>query len=143
FGLDPEGILRGAMSNLRHGGKIEGGSTITQQLAKNVFLTNEKTWRRKIREAILALRIEREYSKDEILKHYLNWIFFGAGAYGVEAAARTYFGKHISELNLAEGALLAGLPKGPSAFNPYQNPLVAQARQRAVLDRLAEQGFIT
>ncbi len=119
------------------------GQAITQQLAKNVFLSNEKTLIRKINEAIWAIQIERKYTKDEILETYLNEIYFGDGAYGVEAASQLYFGKHVSELDLPEAALLAGLPRAPGFYSPYVSPEAARDRRNIVLRRMAELGYIT
>lgn len=144
LGVDPIGILRAFIQNVRHGGtKIEGGSTLTQQLARNLFLTHEKTLTRKIREALLALQIERNYSKKEILEMYLNQIYFGEGAYGVESAARSYFGKHVEELTLPECAMLASLPKAPTDYDPYKHPLDALSRRNLVLNAMADHGYIT
>ncbi len=141
-GIDPIGILRAMLANLTAGGMVQGGSTITQQVARAVFLTPEKKITRKIKEAILAWRLEREFSKEEILWLYLNHIYFGAGAYGVEAAARTYFGKHVSQLDLAECATLAGLPKAPSTYSPVEHPEAARARRSLVLRRMVEEGYL-
>lgn len=143
FGVDPIGIARAFFVNLRAGGVIEGGSTITQQLAKNMFLTQERTLTRKIKEALLALIIERKFSKQEILQAYLNQVYFGEGAYGIEAAAQVYFGKHASELNLGESALLAGLPRGPNIYSPYIDPNAALARRAVVLSGMVKEGYIT
>jgi penicillin-binding protein 1A len=142
-GVDLLGIIRASLKNLEAGEIVQGGSTITQQVVKSLLLSPEKTWMRKLKEAVLAYRIDHSLSKDEILYLYLNQIYFGAGAYGVEAAARTYFDKHVGELSLAEGAMLAGLPKAPSRFSPTQNFSVAKDRQEYVLKRMAEVGFIT
>lgn len=142
-GLDLLGIVRASLKNLQAGEIIQGGSTITQQVVKSLLLSSERTWVRKIKEAILAYRIDQYLTKDEILFLYLNQIYFGGGAYGVEAAARTYFDKHASALSLSEAALLAGLPKAPSRFSPLHNFSVARERQNYVLQRMAEAGFIT
>ena len=142
-GVDVRGALRAALANARSGEIVEGGSTITQQLAKNLFLSPEQTYERKIREALLALRLEGHYSKNEILSLYLNRIYLGAGAYGIESAARTYFGKSAREVTLAEAAMLAGLPKAPSTYAPTQNPLGAARRAATVVDNLLETGEIT
>lgn len=141
-GVDLRGTLRAVIANTKSGGISEGGSTITQQLAKNLFLSPEQTYERKAREALLALWLEGHYSKDEILSLYLNRIYFGAGAYGVESAAQTYFGKSARDVNLAEAAMLAGLPKAPSTYAPTQNPSGAQRRANAVLDNLLEIGAV-
>ena len=142
-GVDLPGIIRASLKNLEAGEIVQGGSTITQQVVKSLLLTPEKTYLRKLKEAVLAYRIDHALSKNEILSMYLNQIYFGAGAYGVEAAARTYFDKHTAALTLAEGAMLAGLPKAPSRFSPTQNFSVAKDRQEYVLKRMAEVGFIT
>lgn len=143
FGVDPIGILRAIVVNVRRGEVSEGGSTITQQLARNMFLNQEQTLSRKIREAILALMIERRFSKQEILQAYLNQVYFGEGAYGVEAAAQMYFGKHASDLTLSESALLAGLPRGPNIFSPYVDVHAAKKRRGVVLAGMAAAGYIT
>ena len=143
FGLDIKGILRALVRDIMSMRVVEGGSTLTQQLAKVLFLTPEKTIIRKLKEAVLALNIEREYTKNEILTIYLNQIYLGEGAYGVEAAARTYFGKSASKLGLAECALIASLPKSPSRYSPFRNPDRADRRMRIVLRRLADEGYIT
>lgn len=143
LGVDPIGILRAVWVNLRYGGVVEGGSTITQQLARGMFLTQEQTITRKIREALLALIIERKFSKEEILQAYLNQVYFGEGAYGIEAASQVYFGKHAAQLTLAESAMLAGLPRGPNIFSPYANPQAALKRRGTVLQGLANAGYIT
>jgi penicillin-binding protein 1A len=142
-GVDLRGMLRAALANARSGDIVEGGSTITQQLARNLFLTLEQTYTRKIREALLALWLEGHYSKDEILSLYLNRIYLGAGAYGVESAALTYFAKSARDVSLAEAALLAGLPKAPSTYNPVQNPSGAQRRAADVIANLLETDAIT
>lgn len=142
-GLDVIGIARAVWTNLRRGGKVEGASTITQQLARSLFLSPERTYARKIRELILAYKMELILSKEEILELYLNQIYFGQGAYGVVAAAQTYFGKSLSELTLGEAAMLAGLPKSPNHYSPYKNPEKARKRQEHVLARMEEAGFIT
>lgn len=142
-GVDMVGILRAVVTNLRQRRVAEGGSTITQQTAKNLFLTNERTLTRKIKELFYAIQLERQYSKDEILTMYCNTIYFGHGAYGVEVAARTFFGKNARDLTLSEASMLAGLPQWPSQYDPYQNPDAARQRQLIVLDRMAEEGKIT
>lgn len=142
-GINPTAIVRAALSNLKSGEKTEGASTITQQLVKSLLLSKEKTYERKLKEAILSYRLESYLTKDEILTIYLNHIYLGNGAYGVEAAARTYFGKHVNELTLAEAAVLAGLPKAPTKLNPYSNPAEARGRQEYVLERLLTLGWIT
>lgn len=142
-GIDIWGIIRASFMNIKSRSIVEGGSTITQQTAKNLFLSNEKTFTRKIKELYYAFLLERKYSKDEILTMYCNTIYFGEGAYGVEVAARTFFGKKASELNLAQAALLAGLPQWPGNYNPYINPDKAKARQKIVLNRMEEEGIIS
>jgi penicillin-binding protein 1A len=142
-GIDFRSILRAAWVNLLAGGEIkQGGSTITQQMVKGLLLSPEKKFRRKIREMILARRIEQHFSKEEILYLYLNQIYFGHGAYGVGDAARTYFGKEVSELSVSEGAQLAGLPKAPSRYSPFNAPQRAEQRRRYVLSRMHEDGVI-
>jgi penicillin-binding protein 1A len=143
FGIDPVGISRAVYRNLAHRGGLQGGSTLTQQLAKNLFLTQERTASRKIQEAILALWLERNYSKDQILELYLNRVYFGAGAYGVEAAAQRYYGKSARNVSLAEAAVLAGLVQSPSRLAPNRNPDRAQARAELVIAAMNELGFIT
>ena len=135
-GVDTLGILRAAASNLLSGGAKEGASTITMQVARNFFLSNEKTLTRKLSEAMLAIKIEHSLSKDKILELYINQIYLGQRAYGFEAAARTYFGKPIHDLSLAEFAMLAGLPKAPSRYNPVVNFPRAKTRQEYVLKRM-------
>jgi penicillin-binding protein 1A len=141
-GLDIIGIGRAVWTNLRRGGKVEGASTITQQLARSLFLSAERTYGRKVRELILAYKMELILTKEEILELYLNQIYFGQGAYGVVAAAQTYFGKSLSELTLGEAAMLAGLPKSPNNYSPYKNLDKAKKRQEHVLTRMEEAGFI-
>ncbi|EKP93972.1 transglycosylase domain-containing protein [Thermaerobacter subterraneus] len=158
FGVDPIGIARALINNLR-GGYLQGASTITQQLARSAFLTQDRTWRRKVQEAILAIELERRFTKDEILEMYLNQIYFGNGAYGIQAASYTYFGKPVEELTIAEAAVLAGIPKNPSAYPPPPIPEPGdepspedqqraengrwKERQRLVLTKMRELGFIT
>ncbi|MFA6548578.1 MAG: penicillin-binding protein 1A [Candidatus Margulisiibacteriota bacterium] len=141
-GFDFFGIVRAAIKNLAYGHIVEGGSTITQQLARNLFLNRKKTITRKLAEVILALQLERRYTKEEILELYLNQVYLGHNAYGIESAANLYFGKHASELNLAESAMLAGLIRGPELYSPYRNFKGAKARQIFVLNKMLEQGFI-
>ena len=142
WGVDPLGIARAVYQNYRRGRIVEGGSTITQQLTKVLFLTPDKSLERKLKEAILALELERRYSKTRILEMYLNQVYFGHGAYGVEAAARTYFGKSVSELTLQESALLAGLPRAPSSYSPFEHPDAARRRREVVLRRMVEFGVL-
>ncbi|MFN0025494.1 MAG: transglycosylase domain-containing protein [Parvularculaceae bacterium] len=143
IGVDLRGTMRALFANLKAGGRSEGGSTITQQLARNLFLDFEKTYTRKAKEAMLALWMEGRYTKDEILSLYLNRIYYGAGAYGIESAARTYFNKSARDVSLAEAAMLAGLPKSPSTLAPTLNPLGAQDRANDVIANLRETGEIT
>jgi penicillin-binding protein 1A len=142
-GLDYLAILRALYRNIFSGEIVQGGSTITQQVVKSLLLSPEKKFARKIREAILAYRIEKYLTKEEILFLYLNQIYLGHGAYGISAAAENYFGKTIEELNLAESALLAGLPQAPSKNSPYQHPQQAKKRQLYILNRMVEEGFIS
>lgn len=142
-GINLTAISRAFFANLRAGAKVQGGSTITQQLAKTIFLSPERTYTRKLREVILALRMERYFSKQEIMYLYLNQIYFGQGAYGVGMAAKTYFRKNVADLTLPEMAILAGLPKAPSAYSPVRNPQRAKQRQVYVLNRMREVGYIS
>jgi penicillin-binding protein 1A len=142
-GVDPYGILRAALANALHRGVSQGGSTLTQQLAKNLFLTQERTLQRKLQEAELAIWLERKYSKAEILELYLNRVYFGSGAYGVEAASQRYFGKSAHTVSLTEAAMLAGLVKSPSRLAPNRNPEGAEKRTQTVLAAMAESKFIT
>ncbi len=142
-GIDMASILRAAIKNVKAGGIVQGGSTITQQVAKSLLLTPEKKFERKFKEAILAYRMENRLSKEEILYLYLNQIFLGHGAHGVQAAAENYFDKNVEELTLAECSMLAGLPKAPSRYSPYRNFEQAKNRQEYVLGRMVEEGFIT
>lgn len=143
FGIDPVGILRALVTNVLHRGVSQGGSTLTQQLAKNLFLTQERTMQRKLQEAELAIWLERKHSKNEILELYLNRVYFGSGAYGVEAAAQRYFGKSAKNVTVAEAAMLAGLVKSPSRLAPNRNPEGAEARAKIVLAAMADAQFIT
>jgi len=143
YGVDPIGIARAAIANLMHRGVSQGGSTLTQQLAKNLFLTQERTMARKLQEVELALWLERKHSKSEILELYLNRVYFGSGAYGVEAAAQRYFGKPARSVTIAEAAMLAGLVKSPSRLAPNRNPEGAEARAQIVLAAMADAKFIT
>jgi len=141
-GIDGIGVLRAAFSNLVSRGVREGASTITMQVARNFFLTSEKTFRRKLNEALLALKIEHALSKDEILELYINQIFLGQRAYGFASAAQIYFGKPLAKITVAEAAMLAGLPKAPSAYNPVVNPTRARMRQQYILRRMRDLGFL-
>jgi penicillin-binding protein 1A len=142
-GLDYFGMLRALAANLRAGRTVQGGSTITQQVVKNLLLDPERTYRRKVRETILARRLEQQLSKDEIFSLYLNHIYLGHGRYGIEEAARFYFGKKAKELTLPEAALLAGLVASPERFSPRKNPTGASERRRYVLDQMSAKGFVT
>jgi penicillin-binding protein 1A len=143
FGIDLVGVGRALVRNLTHRGVAQGGSTLTQQLAKNLFLTQERTASRKIQEAILALWLERKFTKDQILELYLNRVYFGAGAYGVEAAAQRYFAKPAKDVTVSEAAVLAGLVQAPSRLAPNRNPQAAQARAELVLAAMGEQGIVS
>ncbi|MEI8144944.1 MAG: PBP1A family penicillin-binding protein [Alphaproteobacteria bacterium] len=143
FGIDVIGLARAAYTNLTQRGVAQGGSTLTQQLAKNLFLAPDRTFGRKVQEAVLALWLERNYSKADILELYLNRVYFGAGAYGIEAAARRYYDKPATALTLAEAATIAGLVKAPSRLAPTRNPGAAEARAQLVLTAMNEQGFIS
>ncbi|HXM85890.1 MAG TPA: transglycosylase domain-containing protein, partial [Stellaceae bacterium] len=143
FGVDPLGLLRAAFANLRAGHVVQGGSTITQQLAKNLFLTPERTVPRKIRETMLALWLEHKFSKDQILELYLNRVYLGAGTYGVDAAAQRYFDKPAKDLSLYEAAVIAGLLKAPTRFSPANDLDRAAARADQVLANMVEEGYIT
>lgn len=142
-GIDFTGIARALISNMISGGKRQGASTITQQVARNFFLSSEKTYTRKFYEALLSFKIEHSLTKDQILELYINQIFLGQRAYGFAAASRVYFGKPLNQLSIAEMAMLAGLPKAPSLYNPVSNPSRAKVRQRYVLRRLLDLGYIT
>jgi len=142
-GLDYRSIVRAAWVNLRAGGEIrQGGSTITQQVAKTLLLTPERRYTRKLKDMLLARRIEQRFSKEEILYLYLNQIYFGHGAYGIGEAARTYFGVTPGELSISQAALLAGLPRAPSSYSPYRDPQAAEARRQYVLRRMYEEGYV-
>jgi len=141
--IDPWGLARAMAVNVRQGGLVQGGSTITQQVAKNLFLTPDRTIRRKLHEMVLAMWLERHLGKDEILTLYMNRIYLGAGTYGIDAAARFYFGKSARELTIAEAAMLAGLPKAPSRYAPTTDLAQAQARADLVLSSMEREGFIT
>ena len=142
-GIDYRGLMRALVTNWTAGGVVQGGSTITQQLAKNTFLTPERTWRRKLEEMFLSFWLERHYSKDEILTLYLNRIYLGSGAYGVDAAAREYFDKSIKDVTLPEAAMLAALTRAPSRYSPDANLKLAQERAALVLDLMVEEGHIS
>ena len=144
-GIDAKGILRAIIKNIKNisqNKRLEGASTITQQVAKNFLLSNEVSMKRKIKEAILAFRIERTYNKERILELYLNQIYLGQGTYGIAAASLEYFDKSIKDLDYSESALLAALPKAPSKYDPYRYPAVAKFRRNLVLENLQENKFI-
>ncbi len=144
IGVDVRAILRAFTTNLfGDGDTVQGGSTITQQLAKKAFLTDTRSYKRKIQDATAAIMLERKYTKNEILEMYLNQVPFGRGAYGIEAGARTFFGKPASELTVPEAAMMAGLLKGPSYYDPTDRPDNALARRNTVLEQMAEYGYIT
>lgn len=142
-GIDIISIIRAFIKNIEAGAIVQGGSTITQQVTKSFFLTPERSYTRKIKEAVLAYRIDKSFSKEEILLLYLNQIYLGHGAYGVQAAAQNYFGKSVDELSLAECAILAGLPQAPSKYSPFRHPERAKQRQIYVLNRMVAEGYIT
>src|SRR5919199_1023669 len=141
-GIDPIRIAGAAWKNLTTG-KREGGSTLTQQLAKRLFLSSEQTYTRKFNEWVVALQIERYYTKQQIMEMYVNNIFLGAGAYGVEAGAETFFGKQAKDITLEEAALLAAIPKAPGQYSPTVNPAAAKERRDLVLDQMAKNGFVS
>lgn len=142
FGIDPFGVLRAFGVNIVSGGFVQGGSTITQQLAKNLFLSRDRTLKRKVQEAMLALWLETKLSKDEILSAYMNRVYLGSGAYGIDAAARVYFNKPAKELTIREAATIAGLLKAPSRYSPSANPSLSAQRTRVVLNAMKEAGFL-
>src|SRR4051794_23281969 len=139
-GVDPVGILRALAADVRARKVVQGGSTITQELVRNLYLSRERTLKRKLTEACLAIKLSREWSKDRILTAYLNQVFYGNHSYGVEAAAETYFSKRARELSLPQAALLAGLPQAPSIYDPFRNPTAALARRNDVLRALLVNG---
>ncbi|MBI3565766.1 MAG: transglycosylase domain-containing protein, partial [Elusimicrobia bacterium] len=143
WGISPKGMLRSAVRNFIARRVVQGASTITQQLAKQIFLKPERKISRKIREVFLALQIERNFSKQEILQFYLNQVYFGEGAYGAQSAARNYFGKEVSDMTLADCALLAGLIRAPRANSPFFKPENARKRRSVVLQRMFEEKMIT
>ncbi|MCS7192436.1 MAG: PBP1A family penicillin-binding protein [Armatimonadetes bacterium] len=142
-GIDPKGIVRAIWECLKARRYVQGGSTITMQLARNLYLSSEKTIRRKLKELLLAVQLERRFSKDELLELYLNTVCYGHGAYGVQAAAELYFGKDVSQLTLPQASLLASLPKRPSDLSPFVNPEAAKRRRDYILEAMAEEGYIT
>ncbi len=141
-GFDINGILRAVLVNIQNGTVVEGGSTISQQLVKNLFLTQEQTWERKFEELFLAIALEHHYSKEEILEMYLNTIYFGSGAYGISEASQLYFRKVPQDLTLPEAAMLAGIPNAPSVYSPFANFKAAKDRQAVVLSAMVTQGMI-
>ena len=141
-GVDYRGLLRAALANLGRV-KSQGASTITMQVARNVYLSSEKTFTRKLYEVLLTFKLEHLLTKDQILEIYMNQIFLGNRAYGFAAASEAYFGKPMKDLTIAEAAMLAGLPKAPSAYNPISNPNRARVRQLYIIERMEENGFIT
>src|SRR3954463_13112312 len=142
-GVDYEGIARAAWKDVTAGKVVEGGSTITQQLVRNLYIGQEKTLNRKVKEACLAIKLSRKWPKSKILDEYLNTVYYGNHAYGVEAAAQTYFSKHASQLTLLQSALLAGLPQAPSDYDPYHNPQAALDRRDEVLSAMLKNQSIT
>jgi len=142
-GFDPVGIARASYENYVKGGIHQGASTITQQVTRMLMLSQERTLTRKLKELILSVRVERELSKDQILYIYLNHVYLGHGAYGVQAAALTFFGKNASELDASESSLLAGLVQSPTTYNPDANPGAAETRRQYVVDRMQKLGFLT
>lgn len=141
-GIDYKGVIRAGLANLS-ASRSQGASTITMQVARNVYLSSERSYTRKLFEMLLTYKLERTLSKDQILEIYMNQIYLGQRAYGFAAAAETYFGKPLNTLSIAEAAMLAGLPKAPSAYNPVVNPTRARTRQQYIIDRMLENGFIT
>ena len=141
--IDPQGIARAVVADAKARSVVQGGSTITQQLVRNLYISNERTVQRKLKEACLAIKLNDAWSKERILESYLNQVYYGNLAYGIEAAAQTYFSKPARALNLRESALLAGLTQAPSAYDPFVEPAKALARRNAVLDAMRDQGVIT
>ena len=141
-GIDPEGIARAMLILVQGGKRVQGASTITQQVAKNFLLTNERSFERKIREMLLSFRIEAAYSKERILELYLNEIYLGLGNYGIAASALNYYGRAVNELTLAEAAYLAALPKAPSDLHPFRNRDKALARRNYVIERMVDNGYV-
>jgi penicillin-binding protein 2D len=142
-GFDITRIAGAALTDIRHMSKVEGASTITMQLARNLYLSHDKTWSRKVREAVLTMQLELNYTKPQLLELYMNQIYYGHGAYGIQAAAKTYFGKNAGDLTLAEASMLAGLPKGPRFYSPFVNMKAAKERQDMVLTAMVNEKFIT
>src|SRR5207248_2125747 len=142
-GVDYQGIVRAAWSDLRAGHVVQGGSTIAQQLVRNLCISKERTFKRKIKEACLAIKLSRRWSRNRILSEYMNQVYYGNHAYGIEAAAQTYFSKHARELGLGQAALLAGLPQAPSVYDPFHRPATALDRRDEVLRAMLAYGYIT
>ena len=142
-GIDWEGVVRAAVENVKSGHIVQGGSTITQQYTKNAYLTSERSWKRKLKELVLSIKLETSSSKDEILENYLNTVYFGRGAYGVQAGARAYFGKDIALLNTKEAAFLAALLKSPEGFAPEVNLERLQDRWKYVIGQMREAGWMS
>jgi len=142
-GIDFKSVSRAVYKDILAGGKVEGGSTITQQLAKNTFLTHDKTFLRKTKEVIIAINLERDYSKDKLLEMYLNQLYFGHGVYGIQAAANYFFSKDVKDLTVSEGAVLASIPKAPSTYSPILNPEKSRERRNVILGMMNEQGYIS
>ena len=142
-GVDYIRIIGAAIADIRSGNRAQGASTITQQVVKNIYFSPEKTWRRKINEALIAIQLERNYTKDKILEIYLNTIYFGTGTYGIEKASEVYLGKDASELSIPEAALLAGMVQAPEVYSPFNNMESAKYRRDQVLKMMYEQGFIS
>ena len=142
-GIDVRGMIRALWADVTHGGAVQGGSTITQQFVKQAYLTSQKSIGRKLIEAALAWQLERRWTKDQILTAYLNTVYFGNGAYGVQQASRVYFGHSASTLNPAESALLAGIPQDPGLWDPVAHPQLARDRRNLVLQQLYQQGYLT
>ncbi|BBP88254.1 hypothetical protein BsIDN1_18720 [Bacillus safensis] len=145
-GIDAQSISRAVYRDILAGGKVEGGSTITQQLAKNIFLTNDKTFlrKKKQKEVIIAINLERDYSKDKLLEMYLNQLYFGHGVYGIQAAANYYFSKDVKDLTVSEGATLAAMPKAPSSYSPVLHPDKKNKQRRdTILNLMNEQGYLS
>jgi len=141
-GVDPIGLLRAAQRNLEAGRVVQGGSTLSQQLIKNVFLTPEQTYRRKLQEMMLAIWLEYKFTKSEVLETYLSRVYFGGGAWGLEAASQTYFGKEAKDLSISESAILAGALKAPTRYNPATNPQIAASRAAVVLSAMQTAGYL-
>ena len=142
-GIDYKAIIRAMLANRKNNKIVQGASTITQQLARNIFLSQEVTWERKIKEMFAAYSLEKKYSKEKILEYYLNNIYFGNGFYGVESAARGYFNKSVSELTLSEQAFIAAIPNGPTKYNPFINFDNTLERRNVILNELYKEGYIS